>query len=91
MKKPLKIKAQLRIRKGNNLSEEVSIIDLKKKMLECAENLDFERAAEIRDKIKVLEKKKWALMKVYKKALVTGGAQRIGASIAFYLAKWELM
>ena len=24
-------------------------------MLECAENLDFERAAEIRDKIKVLE------------------------------------
>ena len=25
-------------------------------------------------------------MKVYKKALVTGGAQRIGASIAFYLA-----
>ena len=26
-------------------------------------------------------------MKVYKKALVTGGAQRIGASIAFYLAK----
>ena len=25
-------------------------------------------------------------MKVYKKALVTGGAQRIGASIAVYLA-----
>ena len=26
-------------------------------------------------------------MKVYKKALITGGAQRIGASIAEYLAK----
>ena len=48
-------------KKGNNLSEEVSIIDLKKKMLECAENLDFERAAEIRDKIKVLEKKEMGI------------------------------
>ncbi len=33
-----------------------SLADLKKKMLECAENLDFESAAEIRDKIKILEK-----------------------------------
>ncbi len=33
-----------------------SVHDLKKKMLEYAENLDFERAAEIRDKIKILEK-----------------------------------
>ena len=48
-------------KKGNNLSEEVSIIDLKKKMLECAENLDFERAAEIRDKIKVLERKEMGI------------------------------
>ena len=48
-------------KKSNNLSEEVSIIDLKKKMLECAENLDFERAAEIRDKIKVLEKKEMGI------------------------------
>jgi len=30
--------------------------DLKKKMLEYAENLDFERAAEIRDKIRTIEK-----------------------------------
>ena len=48
-------------KKSKNLSEEVSIIDLKKKMLECAENLDFERAAEIRDKIKVLEKKEMGI------------------------------
>ncbi len=34
-----------------------SLNDLKKKMLEYAENLDFERAAEIRDKIKIIEKK----------------------------------
>ncbi len=34
-----------------------SLDELKKKMLEYAENLDFERAAEIRDKIKVLERK----------------------------------
>ena len=33
-----------------------SIDELKKKMLECAENLNFEKAAEIRDKIKILEK-----------------------------------
>ena len=48
-------------KKDNNLSEEISIIDLKKKMLEYAENLDFERAAEIRDKIKVLEKKEMGI------------------------------
>ena len=30
-------------------------------MLEYAENLDFERAAEIRDKIKVLEKKEMGI------------------------------
>ncbi len=34
-----------------------SLDELKKKMLEYAENLDFERAAEMRDKIKVLERK----------------------------------
>ena len=34
-----------------------SLDDLKKKMLQYAENLDFERAAEIRDKIKIMEKK----------------------------------
>ncbi|MEE2694886.1 MAG: excinuclease ABC subunit UvrB [Pseudomonadota bacterium] len=34
-----------------------SINVLKKKMLEYAENLDFEKAAEIRDKIRILEKK----------------------------------
>ena len=45
-------------------------------MLEYAENLNFEKAAEIRDRIKILEKKRWGLMKVYKKALITGGAQR---------------
>ncbi|MDC2965589.1 excinuclease ABC subunit UvrB [Alphaproteobacteria bacterium] len=48
-------------KKDNNLSEEISIIDLKKKMLEYAENLDFERAAEIRDKIKVLERKEMGI------------------------------
>ena len=34
-----------------------SLDDLNKKMLQYAENLDFERAAEIRDKIKIMEKK----------------------------------
>ncbi|MFL2678990.1 MAG: excinuclease ABC subunit UvrB [Alphaproteobacteria bacterium] len=38
-------------------SEEVSLDKLKKQMLEYAENLNFEMAAEIRDKIKILEKK----------------------------------
>jgi excinuclease ABC subunit B len=47
--------------KDNYLSEEISVIDLKKKMLECAENLDFEKAAEIRDKIKILEKKEMGI------------------------------
>ena len=48
-------------KKDNSLSEESSIIDLKKKMLEYAENLDFEKAAEIRDKIKILEKKEMGI------------------------------
>ena len=48
-------------KKDNILSEESSIIDLKKKMLEYAENLDFEKAAEIRDKIKILEKKEMGI------------------------------
>ena len=48
-------------KKDNNLLEENSIIDLKKKMLEYAENLDFEKAAEIRDKIKILEKKEMGI------------------------------
>ena len=37
----------------NNLN----INDLKKQMVELAQNLEFEKAAEIRDKIKVFEKK----------------------------------
>ncbi len=40
-----------------NSKKSESLNDLKKKMLEYAENLDFERAAEIRDKIKIMEKK----------------------------------
>ena len=48
-------------KKDNNLLEESSIIDLKKRMLEYAENLDFEKAAEIRDKIKILEKKEMGI------------------------------
>tara|TARA_B100000035_G_scaffold48744_1_gene37235 strand:- start:970 stop:2940 length:1971 start_codon:yes stop_codon:yes gene_type:complete len=51
-------------KKENNLLEEISIIDLKKKMLEYAENLDFEKAAEIRDKIKVLEKKEMGISEI---------------------------
>ena len=39
-----------------NSKKSESLNDLKK-MLEYAENLDFERAAEIRDKIKIMEKK----------------------------------
>jgi excinuclease ABC subunit B len=38
-------------------SETESVDDLKKKMLEFAENLNFEKAAELRDKIKLIEKK----------------------------------
>ena len=38
-------------------------------MLEYAENLDFERAAEMRDKIKVLERKELELNKIYKSVL----------------------
>ena len=34
-----------------------SVEELKKKMLEYAENLDFERAAEIRDTITKIEKR----------------------------------
>ncbi len=34
-----------------------SVDELKKKMIEYAENLDFERAAELRDKIKIFERK----------------------------------
>ena len=55
-------------------------------MLEYAENLDFERAAEIRDKIVKIEKN-LVLNKIYKTAFITGGAQRIGESIATHLAK----
>ena len=55
-------------------------------MLEYAENLDFERAAEIRDKIKKLREKNLVLNKIYKSAFITGGAQRIGKSIAEHLS-----
>ncbi len=41
----------------NDSSENESVDDLKKKMLEFAENLNFEKAAELRDKIKLIEKK----------------------------------
>jgi len=53
--------SSIKNKKDNSLSEESSIIDLKKKMLEYAENLDFEKAAEIRDKIKILEKKEMGI------------------------------
>ena len=45
------------LQKSTNSLTNQSIEDLKKKMLQCAEDLDFEKAAEIRDKIKMLEKK----------------------------------
>ncbi|PPR37843.1 MAG: hypothetical protein CFH30_01097, partial [Alphaproteobacteria bacterium MarineAlpha8_Bin1] len=44
----------------NNKNEDnktLSIDDLKKKMIKLAENLEFEKAAEIRDQIQSLEKK----------------------------------
>ena len=47
--------------KNNDIIDENSIIELKKKMLEYAENLNFEKAAEIRDKIKILEKKEMGI------------------------------
>ena len=40
----------------NQLDEVKTIEELKKEMLDYAENLDFEKAASIRDKIKSLEK-----------------------------------
>ena len=43
--------------KDTVVDTEKTINDLKKEMLECAENLNFEEAAKIRDKIKILEKK----------------------------------
>ena len=43
--------------KDTIVDTEKTINDLKKEMLECAENLNFEEAAKIRDKIKILEKK----------------------------------
>ena len=47
-------------KKGNENNEEdkeKTITELKKEMLECAENLNFEEAAKIRDKIRILEEK----------------------------------
>ena len=41
----------------NELGKEKTINELKKEMLDCAENLNFEEAAKIRDKIKILEEK----------------------------------
>ena len=43
--------------KNNQLDEEKTIDELKKEMLDYAENLDFEKAASIRDRIKLMEKK----------------------------------
>ena len=55
-------------------------------MLDCAENLNFEEAAKIRDKIRILEEKELGINeKNSKKVLVTGGAQRIGSSITQHL------
>ncbi len=42
-------------------NSEQSIKELRKQMFECAENLDFEKAANIRDKIKILENKELGL------------------------------
>ena len=73
--------------KKNEESSTNSIEDLRKQMIYHAENLNFEKAAEIRDRIKILEKKRSELMGIYKTALITGGAQRIGSSITEHLAK----
>ncbi len=43
--------------KQKKIVNNLNINDLKKQMVELAENLEFEKAAEIRDKIKVFEKK----------------------------------
>ena len=42
---------------NNEEDKEKTITELKKEMLECAENLNFEEAAKIRDKIRILEEK----------------------------------
>ena len=55
-------------------------------MLEYAENLNFEEAAKIRDKIKILEERELGINENSKKVLITGGAQRIGCSITKHLA-----
>ena len=44
-------------KKSSNDDRKESLYFLKKKMLEYAENLNFEKAAEIRDKIKIKERK----------------------------------
>ena len=67
------------ILKGEH-DEVKSIDELKKEMLVCAENLNFEEAAKIRDKIKILEEKELGINENFKKVLITGGAQRIGSS-----------
>ena len=47
--------------KQKKILNNLNISDLKKQMVELAENLEFEKAAEIRDKIKLLEKKQLGL------------------------------
>ena len=47
--------------KSGKIKKSESLDELKKKMIEYAENLDFERAAEIRDKIKIIEDKQLGL------------------------------
>ena len=47
--------------KSGKMKKSESIDELKKKMIEYAENLDFERAAEVRDKIKIIEDKQLGL------------------------------
>ena len=55
-------------------------------MLGYAEDLNFEKAADLRDKIEILEKKTLGINENYNTALITGGCQRIGFSIVKYLA-----
>ena len=44
------------VNKKDSISD-LSLDEIKRKMLEYAENLEFEKAAELRDKLKILEKK----------------------------------
>ncbi len=60
-----KIEESINQNEGSNVidKKKESLSDLKKRMIEYAENLDFERAAEIRDKIKFIENKEIGIKK----------------------------